>query len=58
VDIIAASPDCHAAALDDALVALDDEDLIRVRAGQIDVAYPFSGAPTPFRLRLSDARER
>ena len=29
-DIIAASPDGHAAALHDALVALDDEDLIRV----------------------------
>jgi len=57
-DIIAASPDGHAAALHDALVALDDEDLIRVRAGQIDVAYPFSGAPTPFRLRLSGGRER
>ena len=49
-DIIAASPDGHATALHDALVALDDDDLIRVRAGQIDVAYPFSGAPTPFRL--------
>ena len=57
-DITAASPDGHAAALHDALVALDDEDLIRVRAGQIDVAYPFSGAPTPFRLRLSGGRER
>jgi len=56
-DIIAASPDGHAAALHDALVALDDEDLIRVRAGQIDIAYPFSGAPTPFRLRLSGGRE-
>jgi hypothetical protein len=57
-DIIAASPDGPAAALHDALVALDDEDLIRVRAGQIDIAYPFSGVPTPFRLRLSGGRER
>jgi hypothetical protein len=57
-DIIAASPDGHAAVIHDALVALDDEDLIRVRAGQIDVAYPFSGAPTLFRLRLSGGRER
>jgi hypothetical protein len=56
-DIIAASPG-DAAALHDALVALDDEDLIRVRAGQVDIAYPFSGAPTPFRLRLSGGRER
>ena len=57
-DIIAASPDGHATALHDALVALDDDDLIRMRAGQIDVAYPFSAEPTPFRLRLSDGRER
>src|SRR2546426_4007488 len=52
-DIIAASPGGHAAALHDALVALDDEDLIRVRAGQIDVAYPVSGALTPLRPRPS-----
>ena len=57
-DIIASSPDIRAEAAHDALVALDDDDLIRIRAGQIDVAYPFSGAPTPFRLRLSGARER
>ena len=57
-DIVAASPDDHATALHDALVALDDDDLIRMRAGQIDVAYPFSAAPTPFRLRLSGGRER
>jgi hypothetical protein len=31
--------------------------LIRVRAGHIDLAYPFSGASTPFRLRLSGGRE-
>lgn len=57
-DIIVASPDGHATALHDALVALDDDDLIRVRAGQIDIAYPFSRAPTPFRVRLSGGRER
>jgi hypothetical protein len=57
-DIVAGSPDSRAEAVHDALVALDDDDLIRIRAGQIDVAYPFSGAPTPFRLRLSGARER
>ena len=56
-DIIAASP-AAPDALHDALVALDDEDLIRVRAGQIDIAYPFSAAPTPFRVRFSGGRER
>ena len=56
--IVAGSPANRAETVHDALVALDDDDLIRVRAGQIDVAYPFSGAPTPFRLRLSGVRER
>ena len=57
-DIVAASPGGSAEAIHDALVALDDDDLIRVRAAQIDVAYPFSAAPTPFRVRLSRGRER
>jgi hypothetical protein len=54
-DIVSSSPDSRAVAVHDALAALDDDDLIRVRAGRIDVAYPFSGVPTPFRLRLSGA---
>ena len=57
-DIVAGSPGSRAEAVHDALVALDDDDLIRISAGQIDVAYPFSGGPTPFRLHLSGARER
>src|SRR2546428_4096615 len=58
-DIAANSPDGRAAeAVHDALTALDDEDLIRVRAGQVDIAYPFSAAPTPFRVRLPAGRER
>jgi hypothetical protein len=32
--------------------------LIRIRAGQIDMAYPFSATPTPFRVRVSGGRER
>jgi len=57
-DVVAASPDRHAEALQDALATLDAEDIIRVRAGQIDVAYPFSAASTPFRVRLSRVRHR
>ena len=57
-DIVAGSPGSRAEAVHDALIALDDDDLIRVRAGQIDLAYPFASGPTPFRLRLSGARER
>jgi hypothetical protein len=57
-DIVAGSPDRRAEAVHDALVALDADDLIRIRTGRIDVAYPFSATLTPFRLRLSGARER
>ncbi len=57
-DIIRASPGAQPETIHDALVTLDDEDLIRVRAGHIDLAYPFSAAPTPFRVRLSGGRER
>ena len=57
-DIVAGSPDRRAAALHDTLIALDADDLIRIRSGQIDVAYPFSAGPTPFRLRLWGAGER
>ena len=57
-DVIAGVPGGRPEALDDALLTLDDEDVIRIRAGHIDIAYPFSAAPTPFRLRLSGGRER
>src|SRR2546422_1934126 len=57
-DIVASSPNARAETVHDALVALDDEDVIRIRAGQVDIAYPFSAAPTPFRVRLSAGRER
>src|SRR5262249_34237957 len=57
-DIIAASSGDPAETVHDALIALDDDDLIRVRAGQIDIAYPFSAGPTPFRVRLPGGRGR
>lgn len=57
-DIVRASPGARPDALRDALVSLDDEDLIRIRANQIDLAYPFSASPTPFVVRLADGKER
>jgi Alkylmercury lyase len=57
-DLAAASPDGPAETLRGALLSLDDEDLIRFREGLIDIAYPFAAAPTPFRLRFRDGRER
>jgi Alkylmercury lyase len=57
-DLIAAWPDSQPERLRQVLQALDDEDLIRLDADRIDLAYPFSAVPTPFRVRLSGGRER
>lgn len=54
----AALPERDARAVQDAVAALDADDLIRVQAGRIDLAYPFSAGPTPFGLRLTGGRER
>ena len=57
-DIVAASTGGATRVVRDALAALDDDDVIRIREDLIDVAYPFCAAPTPFRVRLSEGRER
>jgi len=41
-----------------ALAALDNDDLIRIRDGHIDIAYPFSASPTAFVVRLPGGKER
>jgi hypothetical protein len=40
------------------LLALDDDDLIRIRDGHIDIAYPFSASATPFLVRWLDGKQR
>jgi mercuric reductase len=57
-DIVSALPQVPAQATRDALATLEDEDLIRIRAGQIDVAYPFSAAPTPYLVKFPGGRDR
>ncbi len=57
-DIAAAFRETPAAAIHQALAALDHDDLLRVRDGQIDVAYPFTASPTPFVIRLPGGAER
>jgi hypothetical protein len=42
----------------EALVALDDNDLIRIRDGLVDIAYPFSASPTPFVVRVAGGGQR
>ena len=57
-DIVAELQHDFAESVHDALAKLDDEDLIRMSDGHVDLAYPFSASPTPFLVRLSDGRER
>ena len=56
--IIAAFPDDPPDAVRAALTTLDDKDLIQVRDGRVEIAYPFSASPTPFVVRWPDGRER
>jgi len=57
-EIAAGSQAAEMAATRQALVALDDDDLIRIQCGRIDVAYPFTTSTTPFVVGLRDGRER
>lgn len=56
--ITAAFPDAQAKAIRETLAALDEDDLVQVREGHVDIAYPFSAIPTPFVVRLADGEER
>ncbi len=57
-DILLAFQDRPVQEIRDALAALDDDDVIRVREGRVDVAYPFSTAPTSFVVRWPDGTDR
>jgi hypothetical protein len=57
-EVAAAFPDRLPETVWDSLAALDDEDLIQIRQGRVDIAYPFSAIPTPFVVRLADGQER
>jgi hypothetical protein len=41
-----------------ALTRLDEDDLIQIRDGRVEVAYPFSTAPTSFAVHLSGRGDR
>jgi hypothetical protein len=58
VEAVVAAAGGEPDAVRQALAALDDDDLIRVRAGHVDLAYPFSASPTAFAVRLPDGGER
>ncbi len=57
-EVAAAFPDRPPETIWDTLAVLDDEDLIRIREGRVDVAYPFSAIPTSFLVRLAGGQER
>src|SRR5260370_6495362 len=57
-DIVNALPKRAPEGIREALARLDEEDLIQVREGRVDVAYPFSAFPTPFVIELAGGRER
>src|SRR5262245_5980105 len=56
--LVATFPDAPAEETQQALIRLDEDDLIRIQAGQVDMAYPFSALPTPWEVRLADGQER
>jgi hypothetical protein len=51
-------PELQPQAVWQSLIALDEDDLIQIREGRIDIAYPFSAMPTPSVVRLPDGGER
>src|SRR5258708_16263299 len=56
--IVAAFADGPPDGIREALARLDADDLIQIRNGLVDVAYPFSAFPTPFAVELADVQAR
>jgi hypothetical protein len=53
-----ALPGWPSAAVGDALRRLDADDLVFLRDGRIELAYPFAAGPNAFAVVLADGRER
>jgi hypothetical protein len=56
--LAAALPARSRADVADALRRLDADDLVFLRDGRIELAYPFAAGPNPFAVVLADGRER
>jgi hypothetical protein len=56
--IAAALPDRSPEAVREALATLEAEDLVVLRSDTVTFAYPFAAAPTVWRVRWPDGRER
>ncbi len=57
-EIAAALTGTPRSTLENDLATLDEDDLIQVMDGRVEIAYPFSARPSPFIVRLVDGRER
>lgn len=55
-EIVAGIPGGSPESVREALAKLDDGDLVRIAASRIDLAYPFSAAPTPFVVDVGQGR--
>jgi hypothetical protein len=56
--LAAALPGHSAAEVGDALRRLDADDLVLLRDGRVELAYPFATGPNPFEVVLEDGRAR
>jgi len=57
-EFIRAFPERTADDIRAALTRLDEDDLIQIRDGRVDLAYPFSATPTSFVVHLSGRGDR
>jgi len=57
-EIVAGFPDAPPESVKHALLKLDDDDLIRIQGGVVDMAYPFAALSTPWVVRLPGGQER
>jgi hypothetical protein len=55
-EIVSAFPGRAAESLLEALAKLNEDDLVRIDAGRVNLAYPFSASPTPFVVDLDPGR--
>ncbi|MEX2223967.1 MAG: organomercurial lyase [Candidatus Rokuibacteriota bacterium] len=53
-EIVAAFPTQAPESVLEALARLDEDDLLRLDAGRVDLAYPFSASPTAFVIDLGE----
>jgi hypothetical protein len=56
--LAAALPGRSPAEVADALRRLDADDLVFLRDGRVELAYPFAAGPNPFEVVLADGRAR